>query len=211
MTQKLLKILLILSMGLLASCANRTALPFSLDFLNQSVNKDINKISEIREQNEILQNNLDIDLYTAIALAIENNKDLKVKLFETALADQKIKDVKFDMLPTISANAGYTGSKKYQSSTSATVGTNDKSGAKGTTFSTSRNRDVVARDIGFAWNALDFGLSYIRAGQTGDRYLIAKEIEKKAANNIAREVIRSYWKALSADKLIKKYDPLIEK
>ena len=196
---------------MLASCANRIALPFSLDFLNKSANEDIKKISEIKEQNEILQKELEIDLYTAIALAIENNKDLKVKLFETALADRKIKDVKFDMLPTMSANAGYTGSEKYQSSTSATVGTDDKAAAKGSTFSTSRNRDVVARDIGFAWNALDFGLSYIRAGQTGDRYLIAKEIEKKAANNIAREVIRSYWNALSAEKLIKKYDPLIEK
>ena len=196
---------------MLASCANRIALPFSLDFLNKSANEDIKKISEIKEQNEILQKELEIDLYTAIALAIENNKDLKVKLFETALADRKIKDVKFDMLPTMSANAGYTGSEKYQSSTSATVGTDDTAAAKGTTFSTSRNRDVVARDIGFAWNALDFGLSYIRAGQTGDRYLIAKEIEKKAANNIAREVIRSYWNALSAEKLIKKYDPLIEK
>ena len=196
---------------MLASCANRIALPFSLDFLNKSANEDIKKISEIKEQNEILQKELDIDLYTAIALAIENNKDLKVKLFETALADRKIKDVKFDMLPTMSANAGYTGSEKYQSSTSATVGTDDKAATKGTTFSTSRNRDVVARDIGFAWNALDFGLSYIRAGQTGDRYLIAKEIEKKVANNIAREVIRSYWNALSAEKLIKKYDPLIEK
>ena len=196
---------------MLASCANRIALPFSLDFLNKSANEDIKKISEIKEQNEILQKELEIDLYTAIALAIENNKDLKVKLFETALADRKIKDVKFDMLPTMSANAGYTGSEKYQSSTSATVGTDDKAATKGTTFSTSRNRDVVARDIGFAWNALDFGLSYIRAGQTGDRYLIAKEIEKKAANNIAREVIRSYWNALSAEKLIKKYDPLIEK
>ena len=196
---------------MLASCANRIALPFSLDFLNKSANEDIKKISEIKEQNEILQKELDIDLYTAIALAIENNKDLKVKLFETALADRKIKDVKFDMLPTMSANAGYTGSEKYQSSTSATVGTDDTAATKGTTFSTSRNRDVVARDIGFAWNALDFGLSYIRAGQTGDRYLIAKEIEKKVANNIAREVIRSYWNALSAEKLIKKYDPLIEK
>ena len=210
-TQNIIKILLILSMSLLASCANRIALQFSLDFLNKSANEDINKISEIKEQNEILQKELEIDLYTAIALAIENNKDLKVKLFETALADRKIKDVKFDMLPTMSANAGYTGSEKYQSSTSATVGTDDKAATKGTTFSTSRNRDVVSRDIGFAWNALDFGLSYIRAGQTGDRYLIAKEIEKKAANNIAREVIRSYWNALSAEKLIKKYDPLIEK
>ena len=59
-------------------------------------------------------------------------------------------------------------------------------------------------------NALDFGLSYIRAGQSADRYLIAKEIEK-SANNIAKDVIKAYWNALSAQKLIKKYDPLIVK
>jgi len=208
---KLIKILLILSFGLLNSCAKMNPLPFSFDFLKKSVNEDIQKISEIKQQNEILQNNLDIDLYTAIALAIENNKDLKVKLFETALADSKIEEVKFDMLPTMSTNAGYTGSEKYQSSTSATVGNDDAAAAKGSTFSTSRNRDVVSQDIGFTWNALDFGLSYIRAKQTSDRFLIAKEIEKKSANNIAREVIRAYWNALSADKLIKKYDPLIKK
>jgi outer membrane protein TolC len=209
--QKIIKIVLILSLSLLASCANRGPLPFSFDFLKKSADEDIEKISKIRKQNEILQKNLDIDLYTAIALAIENNKDLKVKLFETALADRQLKDVKFDMLPTMSANAGYSGSDNYQSSTSATVGNNDSAAAKGSTYSTSRNRDVVDQDIGFAWNALDFGLSYIRAGQTGDRFLIAKEIEKKSANNIAKEVIRSYWNALSADKLIQKYDPLIKK
>ena len=209
--QKVIKIVLILSLSLLASCANRGQLPFSFDFLKKSADEDIEKISKIRKQNEILQKNLDIDLYTAIALAIENNKDLKVKLFETALADRQLKDVKFDMLPSMSANAGYSGSDNYQSSTSATVENNDTAAAKGSTYSTSRNRDVVDQDIGFAWNALDFGLSYIRAGQTGDRFLIAKEIEKKSANNIAKEVIRSYWNALSADKLIQKYDPLIKK
>ena len=209
--QTVIKIVLILSLSLLASCANRGPLPFSFDFLKKSADEDIEKISKIRKQNEILQKNLDIDLYTAIALAIENNKDLKVKLFETALADRQLKDVKFDMLPTMSANAGYSGSDNYQSSTSATVGNNDTAAAKGSTYSTSRNRDVVDQDIGFAWNALDFGLSYIRAGQTGDRFLIAKEIEKKSANNIAKEVIRAYWNALSADKLIQKYDPLIKK
>ena len=141
--QKIIKIVLILSLSLLASCANRGPLPFSFDFLKKSADEDIEKISKIRKQNEILQKNLDIDLYTAIALAIENNKDLKVKLFETALADRQLKDVKFDMLPTMSANAGYSGSDNYQSSTSATVGNNDAAAAKGSTYSTSRNRDCL--------------------------------------------------------------------
>ena len=34
---------------------------------------------------------------------------------------------------------------------------------------------------------------------------------KSSANNIAKDVIRAYWNALSAEKLIKKYDPLIVK
>ena len=211
MYQKFIKIVLILSLSLLASCANRGPLPFSFDFLKKSADEDIEKISKIRKQNEILQKNLDIDLYTAIALAIENNKDLKVKLFETALADRQLKDVKFDMLPTMSANAGYTGSDRYKATTSATVPSSDKAGSLGSSYSTSRERDVNEQDIGFSWNILDFGLSYIRAGQSSDRYLISKELERKAASNIKRDVVRAYWNALSAEKLIKRYDPLLIK
>ena len=195
----------------MASCANRGPLPFSFDFLKKSADEDIEKISKIRKQNEILQKNLDIDLYTAIALAIENNKDLKVKLFETALADRQLKDVKFDMLPTMSANAGYTGSDRYKATTSATVPSSDKAGSLGSSYSTSRDREVNEQDIGFSWNILDFGLSYIRAGQSSDRYLISRELERKAASNIKRDVVRAYWNALSAEKLIKRYDPLLIK
>lgn len=211
MLKKLANLLLILSVGLIASCATRSPEPLATNTLVISAEDDIEAITKIREQNEIFQKDLDIDLYTAIALAIENNKDLKVKLFETALADRQIEEIKFDMLPAMSANAGYTGSDKYQSTTSATVTTGDTAGAMGSSYSTSRDRDVLDTDIGFTWNALDFGLSYIRAGQSADRYLIAKEIEKKSSNNIAKDVIKAYWNALSAQKLIKKYDPLIVK
>ena len=38
---------------------------------------------------------------------------------------------------------------------------------------------------------MDFGLSYIRAGQSSDKFLISKELEKKAANNITKDVIGS--------------------
>ena len=47
------------------------------------------------------------------------------------------------MLPKMSVNAGYTGSEKYQSSTSANVASDDRAAEKSSTFSTSRNRDVV--------------------------------------------------------------------
>ena len=51
---------------------------------------------------------LKIDLYTAIALAIENNKDLKVKLFETALADRKVEEVKYTETKEVKPNIKVT-------------------------------------------------------------------------------------------------------
>ena len=211
MLKKLAKISLILSLGALISCAKRSPEPITVDVISESVKGDLAKINEVKEKNNLLKQGLKVDLYTAIALAVENNKDLKVKIFETALSNKKIEDVEFDMLPAMSANAGYTGSDRYKATTSATVPSNDKAGAMGSTHSTSRDREVNEQDIGFSWNVLDFGLSYIRAGQSSDRYLISRELERKTASNIKREVVRAYWNALSADKLIKRYDPLLVK
>ncbi len=211
MFKYLLKILLVLSLGIVVSCAKRNPEPISSEDFLKSAEDDLAKIQEIKEQNDLFNKDLKIDLYTAIALAIENNKDLKVKLLETSLANRKIEDVEFEMLPTMAANAGYTGSDRYKTTSSATVPSNDLAGSIGSSYSTSRDRDVNEQDVGFSWNALDFGLSYIRAGQSSDKFLISKELEKKAANNITKDVIRAYWNALSAEKLIKKYDPLLIK
>ena len=206
-----MRILLICSLGVLISCAKRNPEPITSEDFLKSAEDDLAKIQEIKEQNDLFNKNLKIDLYTAIALAIENNKDLKVKLLETSLANRKIEDVEFEMLPTMAANAGYTGSDRYKTTSSATVPSTDLAGSIGSSYSTSRDRDVNEQDVGFSWNALDFGLSYIRAGQSSDKFLISKELEKKAANNITKDVIRAYWNALSAEKLIKKYDPLLIK
>ena len=211
MIKKLAKISLILTLGALISCAKRSPEPLTVDDISKSAKSDLAKIKEVKEKNDLLKEGLKVDLYTAIALAVENNKDLKVKIFETALSNKKIEDVEFDMLPAMSANAGYTGSDRYKATTSATVPSSDKAGAMGSTHSTSRDREVNEQDIGFSWNVLDFGLSYIRAGQSSDRYLISRELERKTASNIKRDVVRAYWNALSADKLIKRYDPLLVK
>ena len=211
MLKYLIKILLICSLGVLISCAKRNPEPITSEDFLKSAEDDLAKIQEIKEQNDLFNKDLKIDLYTAIALAIENNKDLKVKLLETSLANRKIEDVEFEMLPTMAANAGYTGSDRYKTTSSATVPSTDLAGSIGSSYSTSRDRDVNEQDVGFSWNALDFGLSYIRAGQSSDKFLISKELEKKAANNITKDVIRAYWNALSAEKLIKKYDPLLIK
>ena len=193
---------------ILSSCA-RTPKEISLNDSQERVDQDILKIEQIKKQNETWEENIKIDLYTAIALAIKNNRELKIKQLETGIAYRQLDKVEFEMLPAIAANAGYSGSERYNASASATVPNTDLAGAIGTSFSTSRERDVNSQDIGFTWNALDFGLSFIRAGQEANRYLITEEMERKAEHNIVRDVIKAYWNTISADKLIKKYDPLL--
>ena len=202
------KILILLASFLITACV-RSPQPISLFETEEKAFKDISNIEEIKKNNKAWEENLEIDLYTAIALAIKNNKELKIKLLENALANRQIDKIKFEMLPSLAANAGYSGSDRYRTTTSANVSNEDTAGVMGTTYTTSGEKSIANQDIGFTWNALDFGLSYIKAGQSNNRYLISDEAEKKASHNIVREVIRTYWNSLSAEKLIKKYDPLL--
>ncbi len=204
------KIIILLALFLITACV-RSPQPISLFETEEKAFKDISNIEEIKKNNKAWEENLEIDLYTAISLAIKNNKELKIKLLENALANRQIDKIKFEMLPSLAANAGYSGSDKYRTTTSANVSNADTAGVMGTTYTTSSEKGVANQDIGFTWNALDFGLSYIKAGQSNNRYLISDEAEKKATHNLVREVIRTYWNSLSAEKLIKKYDPLLIK
>ena len=98
MLNNLIKFLLIFCVGILVSCAKRNPEPIaSLDFI-KSAEEDLIKIEKIKEENDLFNKDLQIDLYTAIALAIENNKDLKVKLLETSLADKKLKDLENQLM-----------------------------------------------------------------------------------------------------------------
>ncbi len=155
-----------------------------------------------------------IDLHTAIAIAVRNNRDLRISVMESALANSQRDLQKFDMLPDIALNAGYSEFTELQPSTSMTVNydTDTEPALDGTeSYTISRGKGQETRGIEFTWNALDFGLSYIRAGQQADRYLIAKELERKAVQNITRDVIRSYWKAQASENLLKKLNPLLKR
>ena len=113
----LLTILIILS-----SCA-RSPKEITLNETNERVEKDILKIEQIKKENETWEDNIKIDLYTAIALAIKNNRELKIKQLETGIAYRQIDKVEFEMLPAIAANAGYSGSERSVSYTHLTLPT----------------------------------------------------------------------------------------
>ena len=59
-----------------------------------------------------------IDLHTAIAIAVRNNRDLRISVMESALSQSQRDLQKFDMLPDIALNAGYSEFTELQPSTS---------------------------------------------------------------------------------------------
>jgi len=152
-----------------------------------------------------------IGLDEAIARALKNNRDKKLKALEAALAQGQMELVRHEMLPSLTASAGYSERANYAGSASVTFtdGVPDPLGPN-PTYSVSQEKQRSTYDAAFNWNLLDFGLSYVRAKQHADRYLISRERERKVVHNITQEVRAAYWRAVSAGRLLKKIGPLRE-
>ena len=78
-------------------------------------------IAEDITQLEIDASLKNIDLHTAIAIAVRNNRDLRISVMESALSPSQRDLQKFDMLPDIALNAGYSEFTELQPSTSVSV------------------------------------------------------------------------------------------
>ncbi len=151
-----------------------------------------------------------ISLDEAINRAVKHNLSKKVEVLNAALANQKIDIVAYEALPDLTTQAGYSGRDEYaaSASTSFTNGQPDPLGAN-PSYSVSQDKTNTTAGVSFSWNVLDFGVSYVRANQQADRYLVAKEKERKAVHNISQEVRNAYYKAVSADELLKRIKPIM--
>lgn len=153
-----------------------------------------------------------IDLHQAFARTIKYNREARLKAFEAVMSQGQLAVDQFDMLPDIAAQAGYSSRSNYAASASvAFIG--DKPGAIGNnpSYSVSSERNTVNASIGATWDVLDFGLSYYRAKQQADRFLISKERERKVIHLMMAQARSAYYRAVSAERLLAKIDPLIEK
>lgn len=139
-----------------------------------------------------------IGLYEAMARALKYNLDHKVEMMQVALSQERMKSASAQMLPQLVANAGYSGRDNTAASYSRTL----VSGIRSAEPTTSSQRETISSDLTFSWHILDFGLSYVRAQQAADKALIAEEQKRKVVNKIIEDVRTSYWKAISAERLL---------
>ena len=138
-----------------------------------------------------------IDLYQAMARALKYNLEYRVKAAEAGLRISELNFAHYSMLPTIVANSGYTGRNNVNASSSFNLSTNTPNFSP----STSQDKKQKSADLSVSWNILDFGLSYVRARQAGDKALISAELHRKVSQRLLEEVRNTYWRAVSYQRL----------
>ena len=143
----------------------------------------------------------------ALARALKYNLDFRLKNMESALALGLNELSKFDMLPRVLASAGY--SQRNNDSGGSSYGIED--GLESLRPSSSQEKSYHTESIEFSWNSLDFGVSYYRARQQADQYLIAEERRRKVVQGLFQDVRASYWRALGAQRLEQKVTTTIAK
>lgn len=127
----------------------------------------------------------------AIARALKYNLDKRSKMMEEALALGQTEVDRWNMLPKLTANAGYT----YRSEPNATVSHDVNTGQRGTSHSVSADQRSKTTDLTMSWNLLDFGVTYYTAKANADRALVATERRRKAVHNLVTEVRFAFWRA----------------
>ena len=108
----------------------------------------------------------------AIARALKYNLDKRSKMMEEALALGQLDVDKFDLLPKLTANAGYTERSEPNATRSRDLYTQTTSTSNP---SYSADRFAKTADLTMSWNILDFGLTYYTAKSNADRALVATE------------------------------------
>ena len=185
---------------LLAACGTVTPVAFTQDEVTDRVTKDRQAI--YADQEPVTG---PIGFHEASARALKYNLDYRLKLLENALAQSLTDVAQHEMLPKLVASAGYV--TRNNDSGGCSIGIEDR--VETLRPSTSQERDRALAGLSFSWNALDFGVSYYRAQQKADQYLMAEERRRKVAQNVLQDVRNSYWRALGAQKLIGRVDALL--
>ena len=98
--------------------------------------------------------NRPVTLYEATARSLKYQMEYRVRMMEQAVSLGQLDVGKFDMLPKLTANAGYSSRSNdsfgFGFSPNGTVATNPSA-------SQERTRDTSG--VSFTWSLLDFGLS----------------------------------------------------
>ncbi|CAK0751980.1 hypothetical protein CCP2SC5_1850003 [Azospirillaceae bacterium] len=176
--------------------------PFSIDETRERVNRDK---AVIFGSSAPISGPIALD--EALARAIKFNLDHRSEMLSQVVSQRQLNLTSYDLLPKLVTSAGFNSRNNDLASSSESIRTH----AQSLEPSTSSERSLVSAQAALTWNILDFGVSYIRAQQSADRTLIADEQKRKVIHNILQDVRTTYWRAVAAERLIGRLDPLLKR
>jgi outer membrane protein TolC len=147
-----------------------------------------------------------ISMEEAVARALKYNLDYRLKKMESALALGLSDYASYDMLPQLVARRLPGPQQLFR-----------RHQHRHSRWRSLHPPDLIRRafrslrGIEFSWNALDFGVSYYRARQQGDQFLIAEERRRKVVQNLLQDVRAAYWRALGAQRLNAQADEVLQR
>jgi outer membrane protein TolC len=177
-----------------------TTQKFTTDDIKTS---SINDLAQLKKGPSAIEKPLSLN--EAIERAIKNNRDYRLKAIESTYESKQLDIAQFGMWPALNAQGALSSRNNVLASSSKSIST----GLQSLEESTSTDDTLRTGEVKFSWNALDFGLSYVRAKQQSDKFLIAQERMRKVSHQIQQEVREAYWKAVSAQNLIAQINPVI--
>ncbi len=145
-----------------------------------------------------------LTLAEATARALKYQAEHRQRRYEEALGEAQLDVAKFDLLPKLTLNAGYSTRNNEAFGFGFTP-----QGTIATTPTASVERSRNTASIGLSWNLLDFGVAYYRARQLADQKLIAEERRRKAVQMIMHDVRIAWWRAEAAERLLPAADRLL--
>ena len=183
---------LVLAIGLavLGGCASIQPVPLTTATLTTAAD-----LQALRKDVEPINGPLTLD--EALARALKYNAERRVRMMEEALALGQLDVTKFDMLPKLMAQAGYSWRNNERTSLSRNPTTGDVS----TIGFISSDREHLTNGLEFSWSLLDIGMGYYGARQQADRVLISVEKRRKAMHLLMQDVRTAFWRAASAQLL----------
>lgn len=188
---------------ILTGCGSVQPNPYTSEELSERIGSD--RMQMYADQEPITA---PITFEEAAARALKYNLDYKLKMFESSLALGLLDVASHEMLPKVVAGAGYSWRNNDSGGTSIGILSPREQTLKP---STSMEREHATSNLTFSWSALDFGVSYYRAQQKADQYLMAEERRRKVIQNVMQDVRNSYWRAVGAQKLVHRVDHLLER
>ena len=190
----------VLILGLLLVGCTVTPTPVLDDELNQRASLDLETM--FAAQAPISQ---PIDLYEAIARALKYNLEYRVQVMAEGVSQRQLDTSRYDLLPQLAANAGYSHRDNVNASNSFSISRNVES----LETSTSQEQELFNAQAQVVWNVLDFGVSYLRQQQTADQTLIATERRRKVVQNIIQDVRAAYWRVVAADRVVSQLSQMV--